>query len=168
MKRSLTVFAKQGSKGQVEGVTTTSNTTTAARNAAGLQPVQPEFIRLPKTGSLCPWTGLSRSKLNELILPSPLNGSRPPVRSISLRNRGQIKAVRLINFDSLMAYLRGLESEQAAETTHEKSGRIHPFPTEHPLSSPAAIPESVTGLNREACASRTAMDSTTMMISRGA
>lgn len=75
----------------------------------GIVTPRPEFIRLPKSGNLCPWTGLSRSKLNELILPSTNNGHRPPVRSISLRNRNQVKAVRLINFDSLLAYLRSLE-----------------------------------------------------------
>ena len=32
-------------------------------------PARPEFIRLPINGP-CPWTGLTRSKLNELILPS--------------------------------------------------------------------------------------------------
>jgi hypothetical protein len=76
---------------------------------------KPEFIRLPKPGTLCQWTGLSRSKLNELILPSPVNSYRPPVRSISLRNRGQVKAVRLIVLDSLISYLRSLEDSQPVE-----------------------------------------------------
>lgn len=31
-------------------------------------PVRPEFIRLPRAGVLCAWSGLSRSKLNDLIL----------------------------------------------------------------------------------------------------
>jgi hypothetical protein len=66
---------------------------------------RPEFIRLPKPGTLCPHTGLSRSKLNELVLPCPANCFKPPVRSISLRNRGQIKAVRLVVYDSLLEYL---------------------------------------------------------------
>ena len=75
--------------------------------------ITPEFIRLPKPGTLCRWTGLSRSKLNELILPSPLNNHKPPVKSLSLRNRGQIKAVRLIVLDSLLGYLRGLLEQQS-------------------------------------------------------
>ena len=77
--------------------------------------VTPEFIRLPKPGTLCRWTGLSRSKLNELILPSSLNNHKPPVRSLSLRNRGQVKAVRLIVLDSLLGYLRGLLEQQSTE-----------------------------------------------------
>lgn len=89
-------------------------TTTAPVQTSPYTPITPEFIRLPKPGTLCPWTGLSRSKLNELVLPSPVNEFKPPVRSVSLRNRGQIKAVRLIVFDSLIGYLRGLMAEQAA------------------------------------------------------
>lgn len=75
---------------------------------------RPEFIRLPKPGTLCPYTGLSRSKLNEIVLPSLLNNFQPPVKSISLRNRGQIKAVRLIVFDSLITYLRTFMQEGGA------------------------------------------------------
>ena len=59
------------------------------------KPVLPEWGRLPKSGTLCPWTGLTRSKLNELILPCPANDQKPPVRSICLRQRGKIKGVRL-------------------------------------------------------------------------
>ena len=92
----------------------TATTTTAAAQASNPINVTPEFIRLPKPGTLCRWTGLSRSKLNELILPSPLNNHKPPVRSLSLRNRGQIKAVRLIVLDSLLGYLRSLLEQQSA------------------------------------------------------
>jgi hypothetical protein len=52
--------------------------------------------------------------MNELVLPSPLNNFKPPVKSISLRNRGQVKAVRLVVFDSLMAYLRSFLQDGAA------------------------------------------------------
>lgn len=69
---------------------------------------RPEFIRLPKNGMSCPYTGLKRSKLNELILPSEFNAYSPPVKSVCIRNRGQKKGVRLIAYDSLVAYLRGL------------------------------------------------------------
>jgi len=47
--------------------------------------------------------------MNELILPSKINRNRPPVESKVIRNKGQVKGVRLVVFDSLMAYLRGLE-----------------------------------------------------------
>lgn len=67
--------------------------------------VPPEWIRLPKPTHQCPHSGLSRSKLNELIL-----GPNPPVRSVSLRKRGQLRGTRLISYDSLMDYLNGLGS----------------------------------------------------------
>lgn len=70
--------------------------------------IKPEFIRLPKAGTLCPWTGLTRSKLNELILPTEANGFRPAVTSKVLRQRGRVKGVRLIVFDRLMEYLRSI------------------------------------------------------------
>ena len=70
---------------------------------------RPEFIRLPKAGTLCPRSGLSRTGLNLLILPCAANNFRPPVRSVSLRKPGQLRGTRLIVFDSLMTYLHGLE-----------------------------------------------------------
>ena len=66
---------------------------------------RPEFIRLPKLG-LCPITGLSRSKLYDLISPNEGNGFKPPVKSVSLRKRGQAKGTRLIVLQSLLDYLR--------------------------------------------------------------
>ena len=65
---------------------------------------RPEFIRLPK-GGLCPFTGLSRSKLNQLILPCEQNDHKPPVKSVCLRQRGATKGTRLVAFDSLLKYL---------------------------------------------------------------
>ena len=68
-------------------------------------PVEPEFIRLPKQGKLCPRTGLTRSKLNALILPTQANGYRPPVQSKSLRTHQGGRGVRLINWQSLKKFL---------------------------------------------------------------
>jgi len=67
--------------------------------------MRPEFLRLPKPGTLCPLTGLGRSYLNSLILPTEANGHRPPVKSVCLRQRGAKRGVRLISYDSLTAYL---------------------------------------------------------------
>ena len=74
----------------------------------------PEFIRLPKPGTRCPFTGLSRSGLNNLILPTEVNGHKPPVRSVCLRNRGAMRGTRLIVFDSLIQHLRSCGGEVAA------------------------------------------------------
>lgn len=67
--------------------------------------IKPEYIRLPTRG-LCPFTGLSRSKLYELILASETNNYSPPVKSVSLRKKGQIKGTRLIVLQSLLDYLK--------------------------------------------------------------
>ena len=75
-------------------------------------PIKPEFIRLPKDGKVCPYTGLSRGKLYQLILPSPENHHNPPVRSVCLRPRGAVNGVRLIHLDSLLGYLYGLMEAQ--------------------------------------------------------
>ena len=75
-----------------------------------LTTVKPEFVRLPKSGTRCPHTGLSRSKMNQLVLPCKENDFKPSVESKILRKRGTIRGTRLIVFDSLMGYLNGLDS----------------------------------------------------------
>ena len=70
------------------------------------QTMYPEFIRLPRPGTRCNWTGLSRSKLNGLVLPCEANGNNPPVSSVCLRKRGAGKGARLICLSSLLGYLR--------------------------------------------------------------
>jgi hypothetical protein len=58
-----------------EKIETASEFTTAPVEAARelTSAVVPEFIRLPRPGSREPFTGLSRSKLNELVLPMGSN-----------------------------------------------------------------------------------------------
>ena len=72
------------------------------------QPTKPEFIRLPLPGGRCRYTGLSRTTLCELAIPSATNDFRPPVKSVLIRKRGALRGIRLINFDSLLEYLRNL------------------------------------------------------------
>ena len=69
---------------------------------------KPEWLRLPAPGRRCPYTGLSRSTLNELTIPGPANDGRPPVKSVVLRKRGALRGIRLISYDSLMAHLENL------------------------------------------------------------
>lgn len=92
-----------------DGQSTTEliGTTTASR-AIKRDPV---FIRLPKTGTLCPYSALTRSKLNELILPCPANNFAPPVRSVVVCRNGKTRGVRLISFRSLMDYLNAPNTE---------------------------------------------------------
>jgi hypothetical protein len=53
--------------------------TTASIAAASDTPARPEFIRLTLPGKRCPYTGLSRTTLNELTIPGLANDNRPPV-----------------------------------------------------------------------------------------
>jgi hypothetical protein len=80
---------------------------TVAENAG----VGPEFFRLPKSGSRDPIFGLSRSGWNNLILPCEANGFKPPIKSVSLRQRGAIRGVRLILADSAREYFNRLVAE---------------------------------------------------------
>ena len=83
-----------------------------AASSAAIQP--PEFIRLPKSGLLCQHTGLTRSYLNSLILPTGQNKFKAPVRSICLRQKGAKTGVRLIVYSSLMAFLKKYEQQSEA------------------------------------------------------
>lgn len=65
----------------------------------------PVYIRLPKPGERCPHTGMSRTTLNELILPIKRNNFCPPVASKSVRERGSTRGVRLILLESLLDHL---------------------------------------------------------------
>lgn len=66
---------------------------------------EPEWIRLPKSGERCKWTGLTKPALGHLIYPCERNGFKPPVKSKSLKKPGQSRGVRLVHWASLKAYL---------------------------------------------------------------
>jgi hypothetical protein len=75
-----------------------------ASNAASLpadnsSASRPEWIRVPKVGTVCPHSGLSRSFVHSLI-------KEGDVVSWSMRKRGAKHGVRLVSYDSLMAYIR--------------------------------------------------------------
>lgn len=73
---------------------------------------RPEWVRLPKPGQRCPHTGLSRTTLNELVVPCPANSYLPPVKSAVIKKRGAMRGIRLISYDSLTAYLGNLCESQ--------------------------------------------------------
>jgi hypothetical protein len=87
------------------------------RRFLGIDPAQIEFLRLPPVGQRCPVTGMSRSALNNLILPTPANGNKPPVKSFCLRQRGARTGIRLIDYQSLrnfiLAHAEGAEDKEA-------------------------------------------------------
>lgn len=75
-------------------------------------PTKPEFIRLPRPGTLCPWTGLSRSKMWEVL-------QLGKVKTVCLRKPGAAKGARLIHLASLLDYLYGLAETLTVATRME-------------------------------------------------
>ena len=59
---------------------------------------RPEFIRLPKPSTLCPWTGLSRTKMWMLL-------EAGHVKNVCLREKGAARGARLVHLASLLDYL---------------------------------------------------------------
>lgn len=73
------------------------------------------FIRLPPTKGRCQWSGLPRSTMNALILPTKDNNYRPPVASYVVKTSKNAKrGTRLISLTSLMAHIRA-EANSAEE-----------------------------------------------------
>jgi hypothetical protein len=72
---------------------------------------RPEWIRLPRSGALCPWTGLTRTAMDQLVRPQACNGFKPPVRSRILRAKGERRGIRLVDYASLLAHLESLPEE---------------------------------------------------------
>lgn len=75
--------------------------------ARGVGTDLPEFVRLPKPGRRCYWTGLTRSAMNELVL-----GDGPKVESVVVARKGASRGIRLVHLGSLLGYLNGLMSQQ--------------------------------------------------------
>ena len=69
--------------------------------------VPPEFCRLPRPKTRCPLTGLSRSTLVELV-------DAGKIRAVRLRKKGAARGITLLNRQSLLDYLHGLETEVEA------------------------------------------------------
>lgn len=77
---------------------------------------RPEWIRLPKPGTLCPWTGLSRSKLWEVL-------QTGKVRNICLRKEGAARGARLISLAALIGYLDSLTNEADKIGADDEEGK---------------------------------------------
>lgn len=75
----------------------------------------PEFIRLPKAGYRCAWTGLSRGSINDLIL-----GPDAPVQSVLVKQPGASRGVRLVHLGSLLDFLYAQMEAQSVDGIPEK------------------------------------------------
>lgn len=78
----------------------------------------PHYVRVPRNGQRCPVTGLCRSHINSLVLPTPGNNYTPAVRSVVLKSRGAIRGVRLVDVSSLISFI---ESQADSTPTRKES-----------------------------------------------
>ena len=73
------------------------------------------WIRLPRPGTRCLVSGLSRSTLAELVRPCGRNGYCPPVEAKVLKRRGASRGLLLISRMSLLAFLNDLPAPKENE-----------------------------------------------------
>jgi hypothetical protein len=77
----------------------------------------PVWIRLPRPGDRCPFTGLSRSFLAELVRPCDRNNQKPPVAAKKIDRKGSNRGVILVNLKSLLDYINSQPSPKVSEKT---------------------------------------------------
>jgi hypothetical protein len=68
---------------------------------------KPEYIPIPRVGTKCPYCGLSRSGIYNLIRPTKANGYKVVVASTVARLPGRSRGRRLVHYASLMNHLNG-------------------------------------------------------------
>jgi hypothetical protein len=78
----------------------------------------PAFVRLPRSGSRCPVSNLTRTAIDQLVRPQPLNNFRPPVKSRVLKARNARRGIRLVEVKSLLDYINRLP--EGAEVQDDK------------------------------------------------
>ncbi len=78
-------------------------------------PSRPDWIRLPRNGTVCPHSGLNRSAMDKLVRAQAINDFRPPVKSKVLKLAGDKRGIVLINYRSLLDFLDSLPSGQEKE-----------------------------------------------------
>lgn len=66
---------------------------------------KPEYIPLPRTGTKCPYCGLSRSGIYNLIRPTKANGYKAVVDSMVSKLPDKTRGRRLVHYASLMSHL---------------------------------------------------------------
>jgi hypothetical protein len=76
---------------------------------ATVSQLQPRFVRLPKPGTLCQFTGLSRTQIYLLC-------KSGKVKSHSLRRPGTCRGVRVIDYQSLVAAIEEFASDEEQES----------------------------------------------------
>ena len=79
--------------------------------------LQPRWIRFPRFGERCQFTGLTRQTLDFLTRPQPRNNFKPAVKSKKLKIEGSDpdRGMVLIDYASLMAWIEALPDNRRAK-----------------------------------------------------
>ncbi len=72
---------------------------------------RPEFIRLPKPRTSCPHTGMSRTSMYNLCVPTRANGFKPKVPAKCLRVSGNVRGTWYVPYEALVSFLNALPTE---------------------------------------------------------
>ena len=101
-----------------------NDATDSAPRLEGGRPVfdQTVWLRLPRPGTRCPVSNLSRSTLAELVRPCARNNFSPPVAARVLKRRDARRGVLLVSRESLLGYLNDLPLPEAAQKKNGTSG----------------------------------------------
>jgi hypothetical protein len=75
----------------------------------------PVWVRAPRNNSTEHYSGFARSKLYELA-------GKNAIRSVSIRDPGQIKGTRLFNLASILAFIEKCEQSAADEAAKATTG----------------------------------------------
>ncbi len=118
----------------------------------------PEYISIPRTGTKCPHSGLSRSCIYNLIRPTKANGRKVVVASRLVRLPGKGRGRRLVHYRSLMDYLnQGVVSVERLNlrtqwvefrASSRRSGR-KPLPVDLLPTSPDDLPDEAVFFRRD-------------------
>jgi len=76
------------------------------------EPDGSRYIRLPRPGERCRYSGLSRTGLSEICVPCAANDFKPQVHSKLLRKKYARRGIRLVHLGSLMEFIGGLPTQQ--------------------------------------------------------
>lgn len=110
----------------------------------------PDYIPIPRVGTKCPYSGLCRSTIYNLIDGTKANGYRIVVESTSVRIGGRKRGARRVNYASLMRYMRaGVVSPEKVllrrawneMKASRRRGIMPPAPAELLSRNPDDLPE---------------------------
>ena len=96
-----------------------------------MNPICPDFIRLPADGEHCPHTGMKRGSMRNLCVPCKANGFKPKVPGKCLRQPGNLRGIWLIPYAALVEFISALPTPGlAVEPAGAAVGRGNPKTTQ--------------------------------------